>query len=170
VSPESSGSDRRCCYCQHSFEPSKYRPDQRVCSQTDCQRRRRTDDHRQRLATDSDYAQSVRESRKKWRQAHPEYPRQYRQKCPAAVARNRQQQERRDQRRRLRNLAKNNVALDLKRCAGEVWLMGPGAADLGKNNVAACQFYIFQPVAAGAGPGHRSCKEQPIGEARPTAV
>jgi hypothetical protein len=149
---EPSGRGRRCRYCEQPFEPSKYRPDQSACSQPDCQRQRRTDDHRRRLATDTDYAQSVRESQKQWRQAHSDYPRQYRQKCPVGVDRNRQQQGRRDQRRRFRNLAKNNVALDLKRCAGEVWLMGPGAADLGKNNLAACQFYIFQPVAAGLGP------------------
>jgi hypothetical protein len=37
----------RCCrYCQQSFQPSKYRPDQSVCSQTDCQRRR-NEYHRQ---------------------------------------------------------------------------------------------------------------------------
>jgi len=57
-------------------------------------------------------------------------------------------QRRRDQKRRIQNLAKNNLALDLKHSAAEVWLLGPGAKDLAKNNLASCQFFIFQPLAA----------------------
>jgi hypothetical protein len=34
-----------------------------------------------------------------------------------------------------------------KRSAAEVWLMGPAARNLEKNNLAACQFFIFQSVA-----------------------
>ena len=64
---------RLCRFCQHSFEPSKFRPDQSVCSQPDCQRRRRTEYHRRKIATDPVYAQVVGESRKKWRDAHPDY-------------------------------------------------------------------------------------------------
>ena len=41
-----------CTYCKQEFYPSRYRPDQRVCSSTDCQRRRRTDYQWQKLATD----------------------------------------------------------------------------------------------------------------------
>jgi hypothetical protein len=37
------------------------------------------------------YAQSVRNSQKKWRAARPDYQANYRQKHPAAVERNRQQ-------------------------------------------------------------------------------
>jgi hypothetical protein len=60
---------------------------------------------------------------------------------------NRQKQQQRDRKRRLRRLVKNNVALDLKRCAAEVWLVGPAAGDLDKNNLALSQLLIFQPVA-----------------------
>ena len=41
-------------------------------------------------------------------------------------------------------LVKNNLALDLKHCAAEVWLVGPAAHDLVKNNLASCQMFIFQ--------------------------
>ncbi len=44
-------------------------------------------------------------------------------------------------------LVKNNVAFDLKRSAAEVWLVGPAVRDLEKNNLASCQFLIFQSVA-----------------------
>jgi hypothetical protein len=118
-----------------------------VCSAAVCQRQRCSDYHRQKLAADAEYAQVVRDSQRKWREANADYQRQYRQKNPAVVDQNRQEQQQRDRRRRVQNLVKNNVALDLKRCAAEVWLVGPAAGDLDKNNLALSQFLIFQPVA-----------------------
>jgi hypothetical protein len=56
-------------------------------------------------------------------------------------------QRQRDRKRRVQLLVKNNVALDLKHCAAEVWLVGPAAGDLDKNNLASSQLLIFQPVA-----------------------
>jgi len=47
--------------------------DQLVCSRSDCQRRRRRDYHRRKIETDPVYAQVVRDNRRKWRQAHPDY-------------------------------------------------------------------------------------------------
>jgi len=128
---------RSCRFCQSSFVPSKFRLDQNVCSQPECQRHRRADYHRRRIATDPEYAETVRDSRRKWREAHAGYQKTYRQSHPAAVDRNRQLQQGRDARRRAQLLVKNNLALDLKRCAAEAWLVGPAAG------------------------GARSCKEQP---------
>jgi hypothetical protein len=143
----------RCCrYCQQIFQPSRYRPQQSVCNQPDCQRHRRSDYHRERIRNDCDYAEDVRASQKKWRQAHPDYWKQYRQQHREAVDRNRQQQRHRDRKRRLLNLAKMNLALDLKHEAGEVWLFGPGMKDLAKNNLASAKVFIYQPVATGGGP------------------
>lgn len=137
----------RCCqYCQQSFQPSKYRPDQSVCSTVDCQRRRRADYHRQKLSADPEYAQVARDSQRKWRDAHPDYQKQYWQNHPEAAEQNRQRQRQRDRKRRVQSLVKNNSAFDLKRSAAEIWLVGPAARDLEKNNLASCQFLIFQPV------------------------
>lgn len=142
---------RRCCrFCQQVFEPSKFRLDQSVCSQAECQRRRRAEYHRQKIATDPEYAEVVRDSRRKWREAHPGYQTTYRQSHVAAVERNRQPQRPRDAQRRVQLLVKNNLALDLKRCTAEAWLVGPAARDLVKNNLAPCQMFIFQPLAPGA--------------------
>jgi hypothetical protein len=66
-------SDRRCCYCKQLFQPSRFRPHQLVCSRSDCQRQRRRDYHRRRIETDPEYSQVVRDSRRKWRDAHPDY-------------------------------------------------------------------------------------------------
>ena len=139
----------RCCrYCQQSFQPSKFRPDQSVCGQPECQRKRCADDHRHRLEADTEYASVVRDSRRKWREAHPDYLKNYRQRHAASVERNRQQQRRRDRQRRLRNLVKNNLALDLKQTDAEIYLFGPAAGDLEKNNLARSQLLIFQPVVS----------------------
>ena len=141
----------RCPYCQQWFTASLYRPQQVICSQAECQRRRRREYHRQKLASDPEYRQVARESQKKWREAHPNYLRQYRAEHPAAVTSNRQRQQVRDQKPRLAFLAKNNLAFDLKRSVAKVWLVGPGVTDLAKNNLASVQLLIFQPLQSAPG-------------------
>jgi hypothetical protein len=139
-------SDHRCRCCNQLFQPSLFCPHQFVCSRPDCQRERRRGYHRRKIETDPEYRQICRDSQRKWRDLHPEYPRQYRQTHPESVQRNRQDQQRRDRRHWLQNLVKNNLALDLKRSAAEVWLLGSGVAPLAKNNVAFSQVLILQTV------------------------
>jgi hypothetical protein len=124
------------------------RPQQAVCSQAECQQRRRRDYHRQKLASDAVYRKVAQESQKQWRDEHPDYLRQYRAQHPEAVARNRLRQQVRDQKPRLAFLEKNNLALDLKRSLAKVWLVGPGVTQLEKNNLASAQLLIFQPLDA----------------------
>jgi hypothetical protein len=88
----------------------------------------------------------ARDSQRKWRQAHPDYLRQYLAQHAQAVEQNRQRQQLRDQKRRIRVLEKNNLAWDLKRSTAEVWLVGPRIKNLEKNNLASAQVLIFQPV------------------------
>jgi hypothetical protein len=102
--------DRRCPYCQQVFRPAPYHPQQRVCSQAACQSQRRSDYHRQKIASDPVYQQVCLESLRKWREANPDYWWKYRQDHPEQVERNRRQQRWRDQKRRLVNLANNNLA------------------------------------------------------------
>ena len=78
----------------------------------------------------------------------------------AASERNRERQRQLDRQRRASSLVKNNVALDLKHSAAEVWLVGPDAADLVKNNVAFSEVIVFQRVIRSPA---ESCKEQPPG-------
>jgi hypothetical protein len=154
----------RCCrYCQQAFQPSKYRPDQAVCSQPECQRRRRRDYHREKLRSDPVYAQVIHDSQKHWCEDHPSYWKQYRERHPEVAERNRQRQLRRDQKRRIQNLAKNNLAFDLKHSAAEVWLLGPAAKDLAKNNLAFCKLFIFQDPGPSGGTQVLSCKEHRSG-------
>ncbi len=135
--------------------PSVYRPQQRVCGQSECQRRRRSEYQRQKLATDPEYRQVVRESQKQWWDEHPDYQRQHRPANPQRVENNRKRQRQRDQKRRLGRLVRNNLALDLKDSASEVWLLGPKLGDLDRNNLASAQVLILPllgqvPVALNA--------------------
>ena len=54
----------RCRYCRQGFQANRYHPQQRVCNQPACQNQRRSDYHRQRMASDLVYRQVclVRES------------------------------------------------------------------------------------------------------------
>jgi hypothetical protein len=136
----------RCPYCRREFVPSPYCPQQRVCSRPDCQRRRRREDHRTRIESDPEYRQICRDSRRKWRARNPDYQRRYRETRPEYAERNRRDQRRRDRRRRLGDLVKNNLALDVKRLESEVWLVQPGAGNLVKNNAAFSELLIFRKV------------------------
>lgn len=157
--------DRHCLYCERVFQPSRYHSQQAVCSQISCQRRRHREYHRSKIRSDPVYAQTVWGSRKKWRDAHPGYQKQYWRTHPEAAERNRQQQRRRDQRHHLQHLVKNNLALNLKHSPAEVWLLGPAADDLVKNNLAASQLLILQPVGFPVPAAEASCKEHPSGVA-----
>jgi len=143
----------RCCsYCQQAFQPSKRRPDQAVCSRPECQTRRRNEYRRRKRLTDPEYAQVVCDSRRKWREAHPDYQKNYWRTHPKAATRNRQQQCQRDQKRRVRLLVKNTLVLDLKHSAAEVWLVGPLAGDLVKNILVSSKLLILQAPSPVMGP------------------
>ncbi len=139
-----------CLYCQNTFNPSPFHPKQTVCTSPDCQRRRRSDSHRKRIAADSDYRQTCIESRKKWRDNHPDYQRGYRSKHEAYVEQNRQKQQGRNQKRQLALIVKNNLAIDLKRLSARVWMTGPGLEMIVKNNLAVSQVVIFQTLVESA--------------------
>ena len=78
---------------------------------------------------------------------------------PRPPERNRQRQRQLDRQRRATSPVKNNVALDLKHSTAEVWLVGPDAADLVKNNVAFFEVVVIQwviPLSPASCKEHRS--------------
>jgi hypothetical protein len=135
---------RRCRYCRNLFAPSIYHPDQQVCLSADCQRNRRTEDHRKRYRDDPLYRQQCFESNQKWQEANPDYQHRYRENHPNYVERNREGQRRRDRKRRLANLVKNNLAVAVDPPPTRVWLLGPGFEPLVKNNLAISELVVFQ--------------------------
>jgi len=155
--------ERRCRYCQKVFQPSKFQPRHVVCGESGCQQKRRTDYHKEKIASDPEYREGCRDSPRKWRARNPEYWKQYRQKNPAGVERNRQQQKLRDRKRKLCNLANNTSALDLKYSAAQVWLIGSGAAHLANNNSAPAQVWVIDALPPQRIPPASSCKQHPAG-------
>jgi len=138
----------RCRHCRTVFTPSIYHPDQQVCLSAECQRTRRREDHRKRYQTDPLYRQQCRESTQKWREATPGYYRRYRQSHPEYANRNREGQRRRDRKRQVADLVKNNLAIAMNPPRARVWLVGPGFEALAKNNLAISEVVIFQEIAA----------------------
>lgn len=152
---------RQCRYCGIPFLPSRFHPGQYACSSARCQLRRRTDYHREKRHTDAEYRLVCRDSNQKWRNRNPDYQRRYRSEHLEYVDHNRRSQKRRDRRRRMRDLVKNNLAFDLKHSAADVWLAGPELEDLVKNNLAISEVMIFQSVGASGVRPNVSCKEHP---------
>jgi len=133
-----------CRYCNKSFTRSPYHPKQEVCLSEACQRRRKREYHRKKIANDAIYRQTCADSRKNWRENNPDYQRQYRLKHDAGCERNRQKQRERNRKRRLSVIVKNNLAIDVKPLFAEVWMTGPGVDEIVKNNLAISQVMILQ--------------------------
>jgi hypothetical protein len=155
---------QRCCrFCQREFAPSRFHPEQTVCSDQPCQQQRRSQSRKQQLLRDPEYRAVCRDSARKWRANHPGYWKQYRAAKPESAARNRTQQQKRDLRRRLATLANNNLAWDLKASVAGVWLLGPAAAALANNNLASAQVFILQAPLRQQPLPEASCKQHPSG-------
>jgi hypothetical protein len=162
--------ERRCRYCQKSFQLSKFQPRQTVCSEPDCQRWRRTDYHKEKIASDPEYREVCRDSPRKWRARNPDYWKRYRETHPAAMEHNRKRQRVRDRKRRLCHLANNTSALDLKHFAAQVWLVGSGVVDLANINSASAQIWVIEALPPGPAPAPSSCKQHPSGSAAAPAA
>ena len=135
-----------CPYCDKLFDPSPLHPKQTVCLSPACQRRRRSEYHRSKIAVDAGYRQQCADSRRSWRENHPDYQRHYRDTHETYTARNREQQRGRNQKRRLSLIVKNNLALDVKRLPAQVWMTGPGVDMIVKNNLAFPEVFILHTV------------------------
>jgi hypothetical protein len=89
-----------CCCCGQPFRPRPQNPTQTYCSQPACQRARKRDWQRAKRASDPDYRANDRAAQRAWAQAHPQYWRDWRERHPDSVARNRRAQGARNARRR----------------------------------------------------------------------
>jgi len=135
-------SARICRYCEKEFLPSRYRPDQQVCGLEDCQRRRRADYHRQKLAEHPIYREQCRDSQAKWRANNPGYMKRYRARhypSSQTAAKTRLLHEL----RRLLKHVENNVAQNPKFYDARVWLLIPNTESHGKNNLARAEVLVL---------------------------
>jgi|WetSurMetagenome_2_1015567.scaffolds.fasta_scaffold285411_1 hypothetical protein len=152
--------EHQCCpYCNTNFSSSIFHPDQRICSKPECRRRWRNEYHRKKYYSDAEYHLVCIESNQKWRTQNSGYQRRYRQDHPAYVEKNRAGQKMRDRKRRVQDLVKNNLALDLKSIKADVWLVGSQLGHLVKNNLAISEVMICESVTGSRESPERSCKE-----------
>jgi hypothetical protein len=90
---------RQCLCCRVRFIPSR-NEDQRYCSKSACQKKRRSKYQKQKLKQDGEYKETHRSSQRKWRAKNPDYWSQYRLQHPHYVVINRVKQAIRDSNRR----------------------------------------------------------------------
>ena len=122
--------------------PSRYRPDQMVCSNSDCQRHRRTAYHLKKRHDDPAYSAQCHDSQKQWREEHPEYMRDYRRTHRRSAP---QPTSSADALARLLDQVKNNVVFDLKSCTASVWLVS--SDERVKNIVATAELIVVQRLS-----------------------
>lgn len=82
----------RCMNCQQVFRRQPQNKDQCYCSEKRCQRARKSNWQRQKLANDPEYQNNHKASQKTWQAAHQDYWKKYRQKNPDQAERNRKLQ------------------------------------------------------------------------------
>ncbi len=82
--------ERICPVCKKWFIPNKYRPNQEICSNLECQYQRQLDNmkmwrghnpnyFRYREAKDATWKETCKDRAKRWRERHQEYLKLYRQ-------------------------------------------------------------------------------------------
>ena len=97
---------RRCRHCHSIFVPDPRVKNHAYCNRPKCQRAKKARWQREKVRRDLDYQADHREAQKTWQQQHPDYWKDYRGQHPDYVQTNRRKQKKRDQKRRLKNLAK----------------------------------------------------------------
>jgi hypothetical protein len=100
----------RCAHCRRRFAPNPRVKAQRFCSNTPCQRARKAQWQRDKMATDPDYQANQRDARQTWQRQHTDYWRHYRRRRADYRERNRLLQTHRDQKRRAKPLAKMDAS------------------------------------------------------------
>lgn len=126
---------KACLYCGAKFLPSSFHPEQTTCTGLACQRKRRAEYHRFKIAGDSAYRDQCRDSQRKWRARHPEYLRNYR-------------RERADADAHLKNLLgdRNTLAVQIIPRKTAVVIAFPRGT-VAKNTLARCQTIVLEVVA-----------------------
>jgi hypothetical protein len=148
--------DRVCRYCGQKFRPSRYHPDQLVCSSAQCQLRRRTDYHRRKLIEDPVYREQCLDSQRKWRAKNPQYMKRYWTRRRAHTSPNGNKRQLTSELHHLLELVENNLAFDLRSLDASIWLVGPNGLLGEKNNLASAKIIILQGIESPSTPQRTS--------------
>lgn len=119
--------NRRCAACGETFRPRSQVPDQCYCAKSSCQRERRRRWQQAKRHRDGDYRDNDAQGHRAWREAHPDYWREYRRRRPQYTERNRVQQRARNARGRAHVIANEDVSTrDFALASGTYRLMAAG--------------------------------------------
>ena len=100
---------KTCNACGCTFTPRPQNPNQKYCTNSECQRERRRRSQQQTRQGDSDYRDNDIRTSKTWAAENPEYWKRYRDENPAYVERNRNLQQQRNQKKRTTVIANEDV-------------------------------------------------------------
>ena len=142
----------RCKHCHRQLSPHPRVKNQQFCGRKACQRARKSQWQRRKIATDADYRKNQQESSKNWQEQNRDYWSRYRSDHEHYRDRNRQLQKVRDARRRAKRLAKMD-ALKTKNdmIPGAYYLISIGD-DLAKMDASVQKIFIIPDSY------RRSCK------------
>lgn len=91
--------NQTCECCHETFQPFPAVRNNRYCSKAGCQKERKKQWQRRKLATDSAYRENQADAKRIWLGKNGGYWKEYRNKHPAYVERNREQQRERNRKR-----------------------------------------------------------------------
>ena len=135
--------NRVCPFCKQSFQPSRYRPEQKVCSSEKCQAQRRSEYHRSKMERDPAYSRQCRDSQRQWREGNKAHLKRYRQQRRHQSAEAAQDLAS-SRRKRLLELLKQGSVYDVRQYKTELWIVcTSGGAEL-ENILADAKFLILQ--------------------------
>ena len=101
---------RQCAGCKKHFHPRPQSPKQGFCNETACQKERRRRWRAAKRQSDPDYRENQTRAQTKWAAGHRSYWSAYRQNHPEYEKQNRERQRERDARRRVTStLAKSDA-------------------------------------------------------------
>jgi hypothetical protein len=104
---------KQCQACGHPFSPRSQNPNQKYCTNSECQRERRRRWQQQKRRDDADYRDNDVRAAKAWAIENPEYWKQYRDENPGYAERNRNLQQQRNQNLRASVIANEDVSRPL---------------------------------------------------------
>lgn len=101
---------KTCNACGCTFTPRPQNPNQKYCTNAECQRERRRSWQQQKRRDDADYRDNDVRASKGWATENPEYWKQYRDENPAYAERNRNLQQQRNRKLRASVIANEDVS------------------------------------------------------------
>ncbi len=146
----------RCKNCHRKVPANPRLKHQEYCNQKPCQRARKTEWERNKIATDQDYRTNRKESREKWQENNAGYWVEYRHTHPDYCKRNRALQKLRDIKRRARHLAKMDTLNRLNQIIPGGYYIIPISNDLAKMDALMQKIFIIPDSYKGL---TKSCKK-----------